>query len=100
MADLHQLHNRLDSVDTSRVKPYDFRITAQAAEEWRREFETAMDRIEEVAKLLGADAEEMEREAKLLAASTTMTCADALHYIANERLGKAIKEWGNEAPEE
>ncbi len=94
MADLHQLHDHLDSVDTSRVKPCDFRITAQAAEEWRREFEAAMDRIEEVAKLLGADAEEMEREATLLAASTTMDRATALHHVANERLSAALKEGG------
>ena len=74
--------------------------TAQIVAEWRREFEAAMDRIEEVAKLLGADAEEMEQEATLLAAQTTMTRATALHHVANERLSKAIKEWGNEAREE
>lgn len=75
-------------------------VTAQMAAEWRREFEAAMERIEEVAKLLGADAEEMKREATLLAAQTTMTRATALHHVANERLSKAIKEWGNEALEE
>ena len=94
MADLHQLHDRLDGVTLPRVKPHNFQITAQEAEEWRREFEAAMDRIAQVAKLLDADAEEMEREANLLAASTTMTRATAMYHVAQRRLNEARKELG------
>lgn len=94
MADLHQLHDRLDSVDTPRVKPYDFRITPQVAEEWRRELEAAMGRIAQVAKVLDADAGEMEREANLLAASTTMTRADAMYHVAERRLNEARQKGG------
>ena len=92
MADLHQLHDRLDSVTPPRVKPHNFQITPQVAEEWRRELEAAMDRIAQVAKLLDADAEEMEREANLLAASTTMTRAAAMYHVAERRLNEARKE--------
>ena len=96
MADLHQLHDRLDRVNPPRVKPHNFQITAQAAEEWRRELEAAMGRIAQAAKVLDADTEEMEREANLLAASTTMTRAAAMYYVAERRLnvcalGGAVK---------
>ncbi len=94
MADLRQLHDRLDSVDPQRIKPYDFRITAGMAEEWRRELEDAMGRIAQVAKVLDADAEEMEREANLLAASTTMTRAAAMYHVAERRLNEARQKGG------
>ncbi len=92
MAGLHQLHDRLGSVNFPRVKPHNFQITVQAAEEWRQELEAAMDRIAQVAKVLDADAEEMEREANLLAASTTMTRAAAMYHVAERRLNEARKE--------
>ena len=94
MADLHRPPDGRYGTDYPRIKPQEYMVTAQMAAEWRREFEAAMDRIEEVAKLLGADAEEMERAATLLAASTTMDRATALHHVANKRLNAAIKERG------
>ncbi len=92
MAGLHQLHDRLGGVIPKRAKPHGHKTTLQIAEERRREFEAAMDRIAQVAKVLDADAEEMEREANLLAASTTMTRADAMYYVAERRLNEAREE--------
>lgn len=59
-----------------------------------REFERAMDYVAQTAKLLDTDAEEMNREAAALAASTTMTQTDALYYIAERRRSDAIQKWG------
>ena len=87
-------HRRTCAAYSPKVKPHNFQITAQAAEEWRRELEAAMDRIAQVAKLLDADAEEMEREANLLAASTTMTRATAMYHVAERRLNEARQKGG------
>ena len=86
-------HRRTCAAYSPRVKTH-VKNTAQTAEEWRRELEAAMDRIAQVAKLLDADAEEMEREANLLAASTTMTRATAMYHVAQRRLNEARKELG------
>lgn len=94
MADFYRPPDRRRGVGYPRIKQQGHMTTEQIAAELRREFEAAMDRIEEVAKLLDADAEEMEREATLLAASTTMDRATALHHVANERLSAALKEGG------
>lgn len=89
MAGLHQLHDRLGGVIPKRVKPHRHKITPQIAEEMRREFWDAMDKIEQVAKILDTDAGGLEREAKLLAASTVMTRAEAMYYVAERKLTEA-----------
>ena len=94
MADLHQLHDRLGGVIPKRAKPHGHKTTLQIAEERRRGFDAAMDRIAQVAKVLDADAEEMEREANLLAASTTMTRATAMYHVAQRRLNEAGQKGG------
>ena len=95
MAGLHQLHDRLGGVIPKRAKPHSHKTTLQIAEERRREFEAAMDRIEQVAIIADTDAGELEREANLLAASTTMTRAAAMYHVAERRLNKARKELGD-----
>ena len=48
----------------------------------------SLDRIAQVAKVLDADAEEMEREANLLEASTTMTRAAAMYLDGLRDIGE------------
>ena len=79
---------------TARLKPYDHKAAVEMLAEARREYEGAMDRVYTVATLMGEDAREMEREARLLAAATTMTCAAALYHVANEHVNAARQERG------
>uniref|UniRef100_A0AAU8B509 Uncharacterized protein n=1 Tax=Dulem virus 34 TaxID=3145752 RepID=A0AAU8B509_9CAUD len=89
-------HRRTCAAYDPRVKQHGRKATAQTAEGWRQEFEAAMAQVQQAAKALGADAEEMEREANLLATSTTMDYTTALYHVAGRRLNEANKNGGGD----